>query len=244
VTAQLEKAAQAIVREVLGGDDCVEITLESTLPRGVGLGSSAALCVAIARAVGGLAGIDARGVKAIPLASVGETAFHTTPSGIDAACAARGELLWFRRGKMSEAIHVPGSLKLVVAIADASRATGAVVEAVAARRASRPDEVASIFRAIGDLSLNARRALELRDNHQLGILMNENHGLLSALGVSTQGLDRVQSLLLDSGALGAKLTGAGGGGCVIALAPGCEADVERKLKALGVDDVFTVTLSP
>ena len=94
-----------------------------------------------------------------------------------------------------------------------------MVDAVAALRARRPEVFAKALEGIRALVANARLAVEAGDRAGLGHLMNLNQMLLSGLFVSTSAIELMCGLAREAGALGAKLTGAGGGGCVVALAP-------------------------
>ena len=97
----------------------------------------------------------------------------------------------------------------------------------------------SVFEQIGDLAQAGTEALRSADYAKLGRQMNVCHGLLNAIEVSTPGLERMVALARQSGAAGAKLTGAGGGGSIVALCPGCERTVEKALRQAGYN---TLTL--
>jgi mevalonate kinase len=97
--------------------------------------------------------------------------------------------------------------------------TKSMVEAVARLRARRPEVVEKSFEGVRSLVNNARLAIEAGDRPALGRLMDLNQMLLGGLFVSTPEIERMCALSRDAGALGAKLTGAGGGGSVIALGP-------------------------
>ncbi len=185
-------------------DGGVHVTIESELPIGVGLGSSAALAVAACRAAG------LQGQELLDKALQIENVFHGDASGLDVAVAAREEALWFVRGKPFKSIPAPPCAVLVLDSGEAGN-TAAQVEAVASRRAAVEDTLEDI----GALVHAARAVLE--DPVSLGELLTENHGHLKKLGVSNPTLDRLVDMALACGAHGAKLSGAGGGGIVIAL---------------------------
>jgi mevalonate kinase len=192
------------------------IDLESDLPPGGGLGCSAAMGVAIARAVAPGSSDDAVQARAMAW----ERVFHGSPSGIDAAVAARGGCMWFRRGHPIEAVHVRGApLHLSIGSTGIASSTREMVEGVARLRARRPEVVDKSFEGIRALVANARHAIEAGDSVTLGRLMDLNQMILSGLLVSTPEIERMCELARGAGALGAKLTGAGGGGSVVALAP-------------------------
>jgi mevalonate kinase len=193
----------------------VSVEAQASLPPGGGLGCSAALGVAIARA------LDPRASEAEveERAMAWERVFHGNPSGIDAAVAARGGCVYFERGKEIEPVRVKGGLTLCLGSTGRSSSTKSMVESVARLRERRPEVVGKAFEGIRSLARNARLAIEAGDRTGLGRLMDLNQMLLSGLFVSTQEIERLCDLARTAGALGAKLTGAGGGGCVVALVP-------------------------
>jgi len=188
------------------------------IPAGAGLGASAAVGVALARAVSQLLG--ALGLPEPPITGAAlawENVFHGNASGVDTAAAEHGGCLSFRRGE-PPLILLPGRpLQLIVALVEPGASTRHMVEGVARRRALEPASVDAILNAIAALVSQAQRQIEQGHHTELGRLMTRNHELLVQLGVSTPRLDRAVDTALGGGALGAKLTGAGGGGCAVAL---------------------------
>jgi len=191
------------------------VDVEADLPPGGGLGCSAAMGVAIARAVDPGLSDDALQERAMAW----ERVFHGNPSGVDAAVAARGGCVFFRRGEALERVRVRGTLHLCIGNTGIASSTKSMVDAVARLRARRPDVVAKSFEGIHTLAKNARLAIEAGDRSALGRLMDLNQMLLSGLFVSSSEIERLCGLARGAGALGAKLTGAGGGGSVVALVP-------------------------
>jgi mevalonate kinase len=189
------------------------IDVEAELPPGGGLGCSAAMGVAVARAVGRRPSEDAVQARAMAW----ERIFHGNPSGVDAAVAARGGCVFFRKGEPIESVRVRGPLHLCIGSTGTAASTKAMVDSVARLRTRRPEIVAKSFEGIRSLVANARLAVEAGDRFALGRLMDLNQMLLSGLYVSTPDIERLCELARSSGALGAKLTGAGGGGSVVAL---------------------------
>jgi len=216
--SDLAKAFRALLDVARGGErrpaHC-EVEVEANLPPGGGLGCSAAMGVAIARA------LDPRATEGAVLdrAMAWEQVFHGNPSGIDAALAARGGCLIFRRGAPLESVRLRGPLHMCIGNTGVTSSTRAMVEAVGKLHARKPDLVDRSFEAIRVLVSNAQLAIEAGDRVALGRLMDLNQMLLSGLFVSTSEIERMCALARGAGALGAKLTGAGGGGSVIALAP-------------------------
>ncbi len=214
------------------------VDIEAELPPGGGLGCSAAMGVAIARAVGRRPSGDT--VQSWAMAW--ERVFHGNPSGIDAAVAARGGCVFFRKGEPIEAVRVRGALQLCVGSTGTASSTKAMVDAVAGLRARRPTVIAETFEGIRSLVADARLAIEAGDRFALGRLMDVNQMLLSGLFVSTPDIERLCELARGAGALGAKLTGAGGGGSVVALVPSTAIGelVLSAWKADGFDGFATV----
>jgi mevalonate kinase len=192
-----------------------DVEVEASLPPGGGLGCSAAIGVAIARALCPLAGHDIIQAQAMAW----EQVFHGNPSGVDAAVAARGGCLLFRRGEAARAIRVRGPLQFCVGNTGRASSTRAMVEGLARLRERETDRVNRSFEAVRELVEAARLALEAGDRIALGGLMDQNQTLLEGLFLSTSEIGTMCDQARRAGALGAKLTGAGGGGCVVALVP-------------------------
>jgi mevalonate kinase len=190
-------------------------------PSGVGLGASAAIAVSLARAVSDALGKPAAQrppAEILAAAQAWENVFHGKASGVDAAAAYHGGCLWFEPPSPAQPLQLTERLPLAVAVAGPAASTRRMVESVAALRQAQPQRVDQVLRSIRDLVLEAREALRLGRWRELGALLDQNHGLLGDLGVSTPTLDAACQLARGAGALGAKLTGGGGGGCVLALA--------------------------
>jgi len=206
--------ASAVTRPVR-----VEVTTE--LPSGAGLGCSAALGVAIVRALDAWEGRPpATATDAAERAMAWEKVFHGNPSGVDAAAAARGGCLLYQR--MSGGIHLneialTQPLVLAIGHSGVSSSTREMVDMIAKLKARSEEMVTQSFEAIKSLVQNARLALEAGDHVGLGKLMDLNQVLLSGLMLSTEEIETMCRLAREAGALGAKLTGSGGGGCVVAL---------------------------
>jgi mevalonate kinase len=217
------------------------VEVDASLPPGGGLGCSAAIGVAIARSLAPHA--DAETTQAH--AQAWEQVFHGNPSGIDAAVAARGGCILYRRGQPLETVRVRGPLLLCIGNTGIASSTKSMVEGVARLRARKTEMVDKSFEAVRTLVQNARLAIEAGDRVALGRLMDLNQMLLGGLFVSTPEIERMCALARDAGALGAKLTGAGGGGCVVALVPSMPvADaVLAAWKADGLDG-FATSVAP
>lgn len=209
--------------EATGIEDRVRVLAHTDLLASAGLGCSAALGVAMTRALLSLRGIEepAEGVASRALAW--EKIFHGTPSGIDTTVAARGGCLLYERGDTApriDPISLGAPLVLAIGYTGLPASTREMVDAVARLRQRKPEIAAKAFEGIGALVRNARLAMQTGDVIGLGRLLDFGQMLLSGLHVSTEEIETMCRLARDAGALGAKLTGAGGGGCVVALAQG------------------------
>ncbi|USZ68195.1 mevalonate kinase [Halorussus salilacus] len=235
IDAAVEQAREAAGRPDAGFD----ITIESEIPLGAGLGSSAAVTVA---------GIDAGtrelGVE-LPPEEIADRAYRAElevqdgeASRADTFCSATGGAVRVE-GDDCRAIDAP-DLPFVIGFDGGAGDTGRLVAGVRALR-EEYDFAADTVAGIGDLVRSGEDALAAGDLDELGELMDFNHGLLEALGVSSRSLDAMVWAARDAGALGAKLTGAGGGGCIVALDP-----TDRTETALtftpGCEDAFRAEL--
>jgi len=182
------------------------VDIESTLPTGCGMGSSAALSVAMVRAILGESSAEETFERAMPL----EQIFHGNPSGLDVAVSARGGSLRYVKGRPFQSLP-PVAGKVVVF--DTGH-PGPTKELVAHVGSQRPG-CEPTLQAIADIVDRAETVLN--NPAELGPLLTQNHELLASLGVSTPQLDAIVRSAVDAGAFGAKLSGAGGGGVVMAL---------------------------
>ncbi len=226
----LERAFAAAAK--LTGHPKISVSVESELPVSMGLGSSGALAVAVSRALIAASGGPARSVEKVALAM--EREFHGTPSGVDHTTSARGAMVLFQKGKVT-AVKARRPVKVLVALVGARASTKATVAALRERQARWPRRYARIFEQIGQLAREGAQAVRAGDLDSLGDLMNLNQGLLSALQLSSDRIDAMTRRLREHGALGAKLTGAGGdGGAVIGLFREPEPMIKR-LTEEGID---------
>lgn len=225
-SSAVARAFAALLGALPGGLGGPTVRVEPGIPGGAGLGSSAALAVATARALAAHAAFDLDDHALFDAAMAAERVFHGNPSGLDHAAAMHGGLLRYVRGTPPSLTPVVANmpLSLVVAQVAPGADTGAMVGGVAERRARLPVAIEATLDAIAALVDRAQHAVEVGDVVSLGEAMTVNHGLLAALGVSTPALDAACHAARAAGALGAKLTGAGGGGCVVALVDDASAD--------------------
>jgi mevalonate kinase len=190
------------------------------LPSGAGMGSSAALGVAVLRALDDARGLSRPDEEIYERSLAWEGVFHGNPSGVDNAMATHGGVALFRRGSPLTPVVPRHPVRLVAAYSGVSASTKGMVESVARQFERDPARVGQQFDAIGAIVMNGKLALEQGDLRSLGQLMTMNHKLLAGLMLSTAPLEEMITAAMDAGALGAKVTGAGGGGCMIALVDG------------------------
>jgi len=191
------------------------------IPRAMGLGGSAALAVAIIRALDAEFNIGLSDEDVQTLSYESEKIAHGNPSGIDNTLATYGRFILFRRGDppFMQNFDIDTPLQIVVGLTGVESLTAKMVSRVKQGWENHRSHYEKIFEQIDDLTLSAVHAIEENDLHHLGKLMNINQGLLNALEVSSREIEEMISIARKNGALGAKLTGGGGGGAIIALCP-------------------------
>ncbi len=215
-----------------GAGGGVRVVVDSEIPPSAGMGSSAAVAVATVAAVAAAAGSPLPPERVSELAYRAEEVVHGRPSGIDNTVSALGGAVLYRRGVGARRLDVGfRGVELVLADTGLPRSTGAMVKKVLALRDAYPEILGHIYAAAGALVEKAAELLEAGDYASVGRLMDVNQGLLSAIGVSTLEIERLVYTARRAGALGAKLTGAGGGGFIVALAR--SGDAGRVAASLG-----------
>ncbi len=236
VTGQVRSAAaisavryvSAVLRKFDAKD--VHVKIESEIPPAAGLGSSAAIVVATLASLNGHLSLGlSRDEIAVQAHRIEKAVQQGLGSPMDTALATYGGYLQVSDGAMP--VDLP-PLEMVVGYTERSHDTRSEVEKVQRLRRLYPDIVEPIFSAIGAISARAVPMIREGRLEELGTLMNVNQGLLESVGVCTRELSElVYAARGAGGALGAKLTGAGGGGCMIALpAPGNQAALVTALK--------------
>ena len=223
-------AAREVMR-VAGRVGGLRVRVESDIPPAAGMGSSAAVAVATVAAVSRLLGLDLSAEEVSRIAYRAEVVVHGKPSGIDNTISTYGGAIAYRRGEGFLRLDVDFSpVRLVLADSGIPRSTGAMVAKVRSLKERYPAVLDPIYYAAGRLAVEVGKALERGDFEVVGELMNVNHGLLSAVGVSNRRLEELVHAAREAGALGAKITGAGGGGLIVALC--WREDAERVAEAL------------
>jgi mevalonate kinase len=205
----------------------VKVTLSGNLYCTSGIGASAALATSVARAFSQYLDLNLNDEQINRISYEGEKGSAGKPSGIDNTCSTFGGLLWFEKNMEGgentvELINLKEPVKIVLGNTGRSAVTKEVVEDVRQAREKDPEKFKRIFNDYVNLVNEARKVLEAGDLESVGKLMDRNHELLSEMGVSCEELDHLVDVARKNGAIGAKMTGTGRGGYVIALTPGRE----------------------
>jgi len=202
-------------------DESMKIEVFPNVPRAMGLGGSAALAVAIIRALDEHFKLHLGEQEVYELSYKSEKIAHGNPSGIDNTLATYGEFILFKRGKppFMKELNVPEPIKIVIGLTGVESLTAKMVAKVRNAWENNRNHYEKIFDQINDLAIESVKAIENHELEQLGELMNINQGLLNALQVSSREIEELIEIARRNGALGAKLTGGGGGGAIIALCP-------------------------
>ena len=214
-----EKPAGLILDQMGLSKKGMKIEVFSDIPRGMGLGGSAAIAVSIIKALNNHFKLALNQDEINQMALESEKIAHGNPSGIDNTMATYGHPLIFRNGDnpLIEPLNINETFSILIGFSSTEGLTAKTVGIVRDLWKKNPGVYEKIFDEIDSLALQSIQAIQNNDFELLGQLMNINHGLLNTLQVSTPELERLIMIARESGALGAKLTGGGGGGAVIAL---------------------------
>ena len=229
----------------------VSLSVDSTIPVASGLGSGAAVCAAIVRALSDYLQSPISNLEVSSLVFETEKMLHGTPSGIDNTVIAYGQPVYFVKGQPPAPFKVAHPFRLLIADTGIRSPTKVTVGDVRTAWQKEPEQYEQIFRAIGDIVREARAAIEMPQTLKvsetfrvLGNLMNRNHALLQRLDVSCPELDALVSASLGAGAFGGKLSGGGRGGNMIALvSEAVEGRVRTALEASGAKRVISAVIS-
>ncbi|WP_051232878.1 mevalonate kinase [Acidipropionibacterium thoenii] len=221
----------------------VELRLDSTVPYERGLGSSAVVGVSVARAIAALAEVEMTEDETFEVAMDCERIAHGRSSGLDPRTVISQVPIRFHGGKVSP-IQVGAPLVFVLADSGHAGSTAQAVGAVKASLEADPTRVSGLIDRLGELAEGSLEQLARGDGETLGAQMFEAHRLLAELGVSDVALERLVDAAQAAGATGAKLTGGGRGGCVIALARDDEygAKLEHVLRSAGAARTWRTTV--
>ena len=196
----------------------IHIRIDSDIPQERGMGSSAAVAVALVRALADYYGVSLTQEVLHYMVNKAEVLAHGAPSGLDTLMTSTTQPALYRKGLTPQAFQMNLGGYLVIADSGQAGQTKLAVAQVAQLAQDRPDQVMKTMAAIGECTIQAQQAIRQGDLVALGRLMTYNHYYLNQLKVSTPELDNIVKSAWLAGALGAKLTGGGLGGCVIALA--------------------------
>lgn len=240
---QIESIERMLKSMGMAPDTPMNIWIGGNLPGFSGLGASAASSVAIARAISEEYGLKLSNDKINEVAYEAEKAYAGNPSGIDNTAATYGGFMWFKKSLSGdsdfvERINIPKSAEIVIGSTGKVADTKAMVEGVAERKKQNPQKYDPLFKRAEEIAIEGRKAIEAGDLKKVGELMNENHTILQGIEVSSPELDMLVDLARKQDAYGAKLTGGGGGGCMVALTPGKE--LQEKVAAAIEKEGFQV----
>jgi hydroxymethylglutaryl-CoA reductase len=235
------KSLDMILEKLNLSDQSLKIEVFPHIPRAMGLGGSAALAVSIIRALDEHFKLKLADSEVNDLAYESELLAHGAASGIDNTLATYGKFILFQKGTPPKikSITVKEPIPIVIGLTGIESLTAKMVSIVRNAWENNKRLYERIFNEIDDLSTASAEAIESHDLKQLGELMNINQGLLNALQVSSQELETLINLARRNGALGAKLTGAGGGGAMLAICPENSEGIASAMRRAGYQAMVT-----
>ena len=215
----LEYVLRSLIKsESTGG---LEITINLDIPIGAGLGSSAAITVATIKAASTFNNIKLTHEEIAKLAHQVELEVQDSASPIDTTLSTHGGIIYLSRdAEEIIKLNIDNEIPIVIGYTSKRGNTGKQIEAVRLKMEKYPKIMIPILNSMESITNGAREALINGDQEMIGEFMNINHGLLDAIGVNTEELSKMVFNARKTGALGSKLTGAGGGGSIIAYCPG------------------------
>lgn len=240
---------RAAVNQVVGEESldripACQIQIISSIPPASGLGSSAAISSALIRALSGFLGEALTDEEVSRAAFEVEKIHHGTPSGIDNSVVTFQQPVFYQKGKPLEFLSIKRPFQLLIAGSGSPGDTKKAVAQVRENWIEDPLRYNQFFTEIGTITTTARELITSGEIQKLGPLMENNHSILKEMGVSTPALDRLAQAAKQAGALGAKLSGGGLGGYLIAL-PGDDIDpVREALLDNGAENVVLTTIGP
>jgi mevalonate kinase len=235
------KIAVSIIKKEAGLDHypACNVQIQSTIPIASGMGSSAAIAVAIIKGLSEFIGLQITKQRLADLAYQLEMQYHGTPSGIDNTVIAFNQPIFFIKEKGFHTIFPKSDLTILIANSGIQGNTKEAVQDVKTKWKVDQKKYEAIFDHIGQLVINAEIAIKSGDAINLGKLMSENHRLLAEIGVSIPQLDTMVEIALKSGAFGAKLSGGGLGGNMIALSPpDLIENIAENLRKIGIKQIL------
>jgi mevalonate kinase len=215
----LEYVLRALIKT--GTTSGIEVSIHIDIPIGAGLGSSAAVTVATIMAASTFNEIKLTKDEIAKLAHQVELEVQGAASPIDTTLSTHGGVIYLSRdGEEIINLEIDAEIPIVIGYTSKRGNTGKLIESVRRKMESHPQVMIPLFNSMEALTNGAREALICGDHQMVGEFMNINHGLLDAIGVNTQELSKMVFVARKTGAIGSKLTGAGGGGSIIAYCPG------------------------
>ncbi len=208
----------ATLRALGGAPSNLRLSIEATIPPGVGLGSSAAVAIALVRALYRAHRRPLEVERLVRLAEIGERFAHGVPSGLDLWAASSATPLWFVRGRPPTRLTVSRPLAMVVANSGVPSQTRVAVDRVRQRLRVARRPTWSELEHLGTLARAMREALSTGEVERVGSVFTEAHRALEAVGVGHPATSHLAACAARAGALGAKTTGGGLGGSVVAVA--------------------------
>ena len=224
--SQFSVLAQALLAKTKQKEPNLTINLTSKLPQGSGMGSSAATSTAVCKALSNYLGVDLEQNQISELVFSAEKIVHGTPSGIDNTVVAYESPVYFVKGENPLTFDSGRTFYLVIGDTGIEASTKETVGNVRQQWEKEPNLMNGYFDEIANVTKGGKMAIEEGNKEAVGELMNKNHELLNKIGVGHSLLEKLVELTLDAGALGAKLTGGGGGGNMVALANNAEKQAE------------------
>jgi mevalonate kinase len=219
------------------------IRISATIPLAAGLGSGAAVSVALIRALAAFCGHPLEDAQVSALAYEVEKIHHGTPSGIDNTVITYAKPVYFTRGQPIELFHAAQPFTIVIGDTGISSPTAVAVGDLRQAWTADPSRYEALFDAVGEIARQARAGMEAGEPGALGPLMDRNQALLQQMGVSSPELDRLAEAARGAGALGAKLSGGGRGGNMIALVtPDAVPNVVAALESAGAVRTIVTTV--
>lgn len=236
----LAAAVRAVLSELkIDQPPAFKLRVTSTIPLAAGLGSGAAVSVAIVRAISAFLGSPLSDELVSALAFEVEKLHHGTPSGIDNSVITYAKPVYFIKGQPIQTFRVAQPFTLLIADTGVPSPTRVAVGDVRAGWEKDSERYEAIFKSIGEIVQKARQEIERGNLEGIGKLMDDNHALLQQIDVSSPDLDRLVDAARQAGALGAKLSGGGRGGNMITLVDEKSVDqVTAKLQAVGAKGIF------
>ena len=235
-----------LLRRLGLNEESLGIEVFPNVPRAMGLGGSAAIAVAVIRALSDAFELGFNDERVNELAFECERSAHGNPSGVDNTIATYGEPMLYKQPRnpddaAHEIVRPAQPVPLVVGMSGKESLTANMVEQVRQARERRQVAYDMIFDQLASIATDGTEAFTHGNFSELGELMNMAHGCLNALQLSTPALEELVFLARSSGAVGAKITGAGGGGSIVALCPDTQEDVANAMETAGYQTLsFTV----